>query len=273
MFSENFRFAIEFVHNNYHSYRRETQRQIGYNEFSTIKNLVSPITGGSELTMENHAMKLYLSSYRIGTNPEVLANLISGRKRIAVIRNALDFSNDIERLKQGRTREFENLIALGLKPDEIDLRDYFQSPRGLQKTLEHFDATWVVGGNAFILRRAMKESSLDNILINRLDDDEFTYAGYSAGACVVSLTLRGIDLVDFPNAVPEGYPPDVIWDGLRFVPFAIAPHFNSDHPDSNAIKTSMEYFIDHKIPFVALRDGEIYVGKVDHQAPRQGVFA
>jgi dipeptidase E len=218
-------------------------------------------------------MKLFLSSYRIGTNPDVLANLISGKKRIAVIRNSLDFSNDTERLNRGRDREFDNLTALGLKPDEIDLRDYFKSPHRLQKDLDHFDATWVVGGNAFILRRAMRESSLDNILIHRLDDNEFTYAGYSAGACVVSLTLRGIDLVDFPNVIPEGYPPDVIWDGLRFVPFAIAPHFKSDHPDTDAIQESIDYFIDHKIPFVALRDGEAYVGEVKNQFPRPGKFA
>jgi len=218
-------------------------------------------------------MKLYLSSYRIGTNPEVLANLISGKKRIAVIRNSLDFSDDIERLKRGRDREFDNLTALGLKPDEIDLRDYFQNPKGLQKALDHFDATWVVGGNAFILRRAMRESGLDGILINRLADNEFTYAGYSAGACVISLTLRGIDLVDLPNAVPEGYPQDVIWDGLRFVPFAIAPHFKSDHPDTDAIQKSMGYFIEHKIPFIALRDGEVYVGEIDRQFPRQGGIA
>lgn len=228
----------------------------------------------SPLTRENTPiMKLYLSSYRIGTNPEALANLISGKKRIAVIRNALDFSDDIERLKRGRDREFNDLIALGLKPDEIDLREYFQNPRGLQKALDRFGATWVVGGNAFILRRAMRESGLDDILINRLDDDEFTYAGYSAGACVVSLTLRGIDLVDFPNVVPEGYPPDVIWGGLRFVPFAIAPHFNSDHPDSDAIQESIDYFINHKIPFIALRDGEAYVGVVDHQVPKHGDIA
>ncbi|MGD8404139.1 MAG: Type 1 glutamine amidotransferase-like domain-containing protein [Anaerolineales bacterium] len=218
-------------------------------------------------------MKLYLSSYRIGSSPDVLANLISGKKRIAVIRNSLDFSNDTERLKRGREREFDNLTALGLKPDEIDLRNYFQNPKGLQKDLDHFDATWVVGGNAFILRRAMRASGLDDILINRLDDGEFTYAGYSAGACVVSLTLRGIDLVDVPNAVPVGYPSDVIWDGLRFVPFAIAPHFKSDHPETDAIQESIDYFIDHKIPFVALRDGEAYVDEVTHQFPKQGKIA
>lgn len=136
----------------------------------------------------------------------MLASLISDRKRVAVIRNALDFSNDIERLKRGPDRKFDNLTALRLKPDEIDLREYFQNSRDLQKALVHFDAAWVIGGNAFISRRAMKESGLDNILINRLEDDELTYAGYSADACVVSLTPRGTDLVDFPNASRKAIP-------------------------------------------------------------------
>jgi dipeptidase E len=218
-------------------------------------------------------MKLYLSSYRIGSNPEVLANLVSGKKRMAVIRNSLDFSTDTQRLQRGRDREFEDLAALGLKPAEIDLRDYFQNTHGLLKALDHFDGTWVVGGNSFILRRAMRESGLEKILVDKLDDGEFTYAGYSAGACVVSLTLRGIDLVDDPNIIPENYHQDIIWDGLKFVPFAIAPHFESDHPEAEIMQKSIDYFIDHKIPFVALCDGEAYVGEVTHQVSGQGKIA
>jgi len=57
------------------------------------------------------------------------------------------------------------------------------------------------------------------------------------------------------------------------VPFAIAPHFKSAHPESDAIQDSIGYYIEHKIPFVALRDGEAYVGKVKHQFPSQGIIA
>lgn len=116
----------------------------------------------------------------------------------------------------------------------------------------------------------MRQSGLDDLLIDRLDDDKFTYAGYSAGSCVVALTLRGIHLADFPNDVPQGYSPEVIWDDLGFVPFAIAPHYKSDHPESEVIQELVNYFIEHKIPFIALHDGEAYVGEVKRQGPAQG---
>ena len=50
---------------------------------------------------------------------------------------------------------------------------------------------WVNGGNVFLLRRAMQQSGLDNVIIERKSDDGFVYSGYSAGACVVGPTLRG----------------------------------------------------------------------------------
>lgn len=58
-------------------------------------------------------MKLYLSSYLIGNNSDELASLVSGRKRVGVIPNALDFSDEQERLEEGRKREFSNLKELG----------------------------------------------------------------------------------------------------------------------------------------------------------------
>ena len=47
-----------------------------------------------------------------------------------------------------------------------------------------------------------------------------------------------------------------MWEGLALYPFCIAPHFRSDHPETKLIDQSVEYFIEKKIPFVALRDGE-----------------
>ena len=65
-------------------------------------------------------MKLYLSSYQVGNHGHDLASLVTGGKRIAVIRNALDFSDDQQRLKDGREREFSALRELGLSPEEIE---------------------------------------------------------------------------------------------------------------------------------------------------------
>lgn len=87
-------------------------------------------------------------------------------------------------------------------------------------------------------------------------DPAFVYAGYSAGSCVMGTTLRGIDLVDDPTVVPAGYSDPPVWDGLSFVPFAIAPHYGSPHPESGLMKNVIDYFINNRIPFIALRDGE-----------------
>ena len=202
-------------------------------------------------------MKLYLSSYRLGNEAERLKRLVSGEKRIGVIRNALDFSNNLERLEQGRVREFNDLKELGLYPESVDLRDYFEVQNRLHDLIRQLDALWVVGGNTFILRRAMKQSGLDKLL--ELQDESFVYAGYSAGACVVTPTLRGIDLVDEPQVIPEGYSKEIVWDGLGLVPFSVVPHYKSDHPESPMNEEVVAFFIEHKVPFIALRDGDVYI--------------
>ena len=204
-------------------------------------------------------MRLYLSSYRLEYNEDDLGCLVSGQKRIGVIRNALDFSNEHERLREGREREFLELRKLGLFPEEIDLREYFDAPEDLGGAVGKFDALWVVGGNTFVLRRAFQQSGLDAILLEKVRDEQFVYAGYSAGICVVTPTLRGIDLVDDPEVIPEGYSKQIIWDGLGLVPFSFAPHYRSDHPESELVEKSVEFFIENKIPFIALHDGDVYV--------------
>ncbi len=204
-------------------------------------------------------VKLYLSSYRLGDHGADLGRLVSGRKRIGVIRNALDFSNDHQRLREGRDREFNDLGGLGLFPEEIDLRDYFHAQQDLRDTVSQFDALWVVGGNTFVLRRAMQQSGLDALVLEKVKDEQFVYAGYSAGICVLTPTLKGIDLLDDPTVIPDGYLEQMIWDGLSLVPFCFAPHYRSDHPESELTEKSVEYFIDRKIPFVALHDGEVYI--------------
>ena len=96
-------------------------------------------------------------------------------------------------------------------------------------------------------------------LARKVEADDFVYAGYSAGVCVLTPTLEGIHLADDPDAVPAEYPPEQIRSGLNLVPFCIAPHYRSDHSESALIEKSVEYFIEQKIPFIALRDGEAIV--------------
>lgn len=204
-------------------------------------------------------MKFYLSSYQLGSNAFELGKLVTGKRRIGVIRNALDFSNDIKRLHEGKEEEFSALSNLNLIPVEIDLRKYFKDGKDdLRQLVESLDGLWVVGGNAFILRRAMRQSGLDSIILSLSINSEFVYAGYSAGVCVMTQTLKGIHLIDDPEVIPKGYDTNILWEGLGVIPFSIVPHYKSDHPESALVDNVVEFLIDNKLPFIALRDGEVY---------------
>jgi len=206
-------------------------------------------------------MKLYLSSYGLGNNPQQLVDLIGNNKKVAVIPNALDFSTDIERRNEGVRREINDLKKLGLQPEEVDLRDYFDKPQELRTKLSKFGTIWVRGGNTFILRRAFKQSGMDEWLVGQKDNKELVYAGYSAGVCVLSPSLKGSDITDDPNIISEGYKPEIIWEGLSLIGFAFAPHYMSNHPESESVGREVEWYTKNGIKFKALHDGEVIVIK------------
>lgn len=201
-------------------------------------------------------MKLYLSSFHLGNNPERLASLPSANKKIAVIANSVD-NAPTEMRKQLVESEFTDLSRLGLSVEELDLRDYFGKQDELSRKLSEYGAVWVRGGNTFILRRAYAYSGFDKLLKEKITDKAFVYAGYSAGICILSPSLKGLETVDDPNTCPHGYKPEVIWDGLGFINYSIAPHYRSDHPESAAVEKEVEYMIENKILFKALHDGEV----------------
>ncbi len=208
-------------------------------------------------------MKLYLSSYRLGDNPQALVDLVGENKRAAVIPNALDFSSEIERRNAGVQGEIDDLKQLGFEPEEVDLRKYFGKPEELQKLLASFGLIWVRGGNTFVLRRAFKESGMDEWLTRQRSNKELVYAGYSAGVCILSPTLKGLELVDDPIVVGEGYPKETIWEGLSLIDFAFAPHFESPgHPETEAVSKEVEYYKENGIKYKALHDGEVIIEEI-----------
>lgn len=207
-------------------------------------------------------MKMYLSSFRIGDHPEQLVSLAGNNKRAAVIANSIDFGNDPERRIAGVQREIDDLTKLGFSPEEVDLRNYFGKPKDLEKKLSEYGMLWVRGGNTFILRRAYKESGMDQWLMRQKDNKELVYAGYSAGVCVLSPTLKGLELVDDPNIVSEGYPKETVWEGLGLIDFAFAPHFESPgHPETEAVSKEVEHYKMTGEKYRALHDGEAIVIK------------
>jgi dipeptidase E len=206
-------------------------------------------------------MKFYLSSYKLGNEITKLKELIpADNKKTAYISNALDFSDDLERRKQGEQADIKQFNEVGLNDvEKVDLRDYFGKKAKLEKKLSGFGFIWVRGGNCFVLRQAMKLSGLDEILKDLLKKENILYGGYSAGICVLAPTLKGMELVDDPNVKPYDNQKETIWDGIGILDYVIVPHYKSNHPESAKVDETVEYMEKNNIPYKPLRDGEVII--------------
>ena len=214
-------------------------------------------------------MRLYLSSERLGERAGALLDMLSG-PRIAVIANGYDGASATAR-DIYRTEVYDPIAefkALGLDPHEVDLRAHFGDAPSLRERLTSYDLVWVMGGNSFVLRRAMKQSGFDWIIRDMLGDDTIAYGGYAAGAVVAGPTLRGLELMDDPFELPEGYDEPPIWTGLGLTPFAIVPHYQSRHPEAAAAEKVVSYMRARRTRFRAVCDGEVIVemGKLERLA-------
>ncbi len=216
-------------------------------------------------------MKLYLSSYKFGNSIQALADMMRNNKRIAIIQNALDAYTDLARRKANLQNDMDGLAEIGLKPEELDLRNYFTRNIELQQKLSELGGVWVVGGNTFVLRRTLKESSMDQWLVGQKESTEFVYSGYSAGICVLAPTLRGIDLADDLVAAKELSNKEVLWDGLGLISYMPVPHYKSDHPESHLMENVVSFMEREGLPYKTLRDGEVILGNTINQEHTQVV--
>ena len=205
-------------------------------------------------------MRLYLSSFRLGDSTERLLSLLGNGRRACVISNALDhLSPDARARSKAAFDQIRALADIGIEASELDLRDYFANIAGLQDRLSRYDLVWLRGGNAFVLRRAMIASGFDHAVRALLKDDAIVYGGFSAGAVVATPTLRGIELMDPPNEVPDGYSKDVIWHGLGLIGFSLVPHYRSDHPEAPLAERAVQFLQQSGMPYRTLVDGEVLV--------------
>jgi len=210
----------------------------------------------------NRFMKLYLSSYRLGDDPQVLVDMVGKNKRAAVIPNALDNIEDKELIREKIRANMDELINLGFNPEVVDLKKYFGKHNELFGKMSEFGLIWVRGGNTFILRRAYKQSGFDKWLLSQKNNKELVYGGYSAGCCILSPTLKGLEIVDEPNIVSKGYSTDVIWDGLDLIDFIFVPHYKSDHPESVKVDETIRYYKKKGMIYKTVRDGEVIVQEI-----------
>lgn len=197
----------------------------------------------------------------MGDEAARLLSLAGRGARVAVISNALDYISPDARQAYADNGGFmaeDWFMEHGLTVSQLDLRSHIGSPR-IEKALDGIDLVWAVGGNAFLLLRAIRQSGLEPVLKRRLAENSLMYGGWSAGACVAGSSLRGIHLMDEPFRIAEGYEPDPQWVGMGLIDQVIVPHFESDHAEATAAAMAAAYLKGEGISFQPLRDGETII--------------
>lgn len=203
------------------------------------------------------AVRLYLSSFRMGACPQKLRELVSG-DRAAVIANAMDGQPERER-QAGLERELTALSNLGFRADHLDLRDFFERD-DVGSVLDGYDLLWLRGGNVFMLRYALARSGADDAIVDLLANDTVCYGGYSAGPCVLGGSLTEFAEVDDPTVVTEMYGERAPDHGLGVLPWAFVPHVESpSHPETEGCgRVAARYAAAHT-PLRTLRDGQVCI--------------
>jgi dipeptidase E len=184
-----------------------------------------------------------------------------GGQRAYVIGNAVDFVPEPDRRAYAKTtyNPIAELKTVGIEAENLDLRDYFGNRPALRQKLDEVDLVWVLGGNAFLLRRAMALSGFDEVIMELLSADSLVYGGFSAGAVVAAPSLTGIEIMDDPTVLVPPYPAKAIWEGLGLIDFSIIPHYRSDHPEAPLAERAVRFLEKQGLPFAALRDGEVLI--------------
>ncbi|MEZ5045147.1 MAG: Type 1 glutamine amidotransferase-like domain-containing protein [Saprospiraceae bacterium] len=207
-------------------------------------------------------MNYYLSSHKFGNKIEELKNLIPENNKIGHINNSRDWVGaDPERAIKHQREEIEFLNKIGFTAEPLDLKEYFNKNEELKSKLNSLGGIWVSGGNTFVLRMAMKISGFDKIFKELIHRKDYFYGGYSAGICILSDSLKSIEIVDDPNNFPYEGISKPIYEGLGVFNYSFMPHYDSDHFESEAIGKEIQRCIDNKWLFKALRDGDVIIIK------------
>ena len=172
-------------------------------------------------------MKLYLSSEGLGNKQYILEEWKNNNgNKILVIPNSKDYVDE-ETRKNKIEDKTKCLADMGFEIKILDLREYFNKEQALINDIKEYNCFFVIGGNVFVLRQAMKLSGFDKYIKEVSDKEGYLYIGYSAGCCVLSPTLKCLDLVDKPINPYNNEP--VIYDGIDLIDYVFVPHYKSNH--------------------------------------------
>ena len=203
-------------------------------------------------------MNLYLSSYKLGNKKEVLKDWQKRNgNKIIFIANSRDHKKETIEKEETIQGYINELKEIGFDVTRIDLREYFGKKQKLKEDLKGFSACYVIGGNTYVLRLAMKYSGFDKYILEKNKENGFLYCGFSAGICVLSPSLYGLDIVDEPI---NPYNNDKVdYSGLNILDFVPVPHYKSNHPESKLVDKIVELFNTEGIRYKTLKDGEVIV--------------
>lgn len=207
-------------------------------------------------------MNLYLSSYKLGNEIEYLKKWIrENDNKVLLIKNARDVKEQGSKEQDIIERDRRMLEEIGFSVTILDLRKYFNKSIELNKLIDNnYNAFYVIGGNVFALRHAMKLSGFDIYLQKNCNNDNLLYIGYSAGICVLAPSLKGLELVD--KEINPYNLDEIIYEGIGLIDYSIAPHYKSEHKESQAVDRVVEYFNNNKLKYKTLRDGEVIIQKI-----------
>jgi dipeptidase E len=204
-------------------------------------------------------MKLFLASQDFGSHADRLREMVGENRKTLVVFNARDYASAEDQLDL-RKRKEKLLFENGFPFQELDLRNYFGKEKDLEKFIADYkpDLVDLMGGNEFLLRRALAQSGFDKILRRDIKNEKYVFAGHSAGAIVAGPDLHGYERMDYEKLVVVGYQKKVIWDGLSLTNVRVIPH--ADSPEYKEVtKTRRELFTKLNYEYVVLNDTDVLV--------------
>lgn len=179
--------------------------------------------------------KLFLTSINIDKLPEFIGRDLKGLK-VAFIQTAADPYED----KWFAEADRKKLIEFGFDLVEVELRNKNQEE--LQNILKGIDVIYFTGGNSFYLLEKVRESGFDKIIPGLLEQG-IIYAGSSAGAVIMGLSLEPIKYLDDPAIAPNLQS----YDGLGLVDFVVIPHYEKEKYKEKQDKILKEFSDKFKI--------------------------
>lgn len=117
----------------------------------------------------------------------------------------------------------------------------------------------LLGGNTFLLRRALAQSGFDKIIQNDIGKDKYVLAGHSAGSIIVGPSLHGFERMDNKKLILPGYDRKVPWSGLGLIKTRIIPHADTIKYGGVVAKTRRDYFDKKGWKYEVLNDSDVLV--------------